>query len=103
MKVAKPTATNAPASGHGPSPLRTVLLYGDPVRRSCTPFPYNVPIRRTCRTDRMTCTAYSCQVMATRPAQDAAPADAPPALADPPRAPADPQRPRLSKAAVVGR
>jgi AcrR family transcriptional regulator len=41
--------------------------------------------------------------MATRPAQDAAPADAPPALADPPGAPADPQRPRLSKAAVVGR
>ena len=51
----------------------------------------------------MTCTAYSCQVMATRPAQDTAPADATPALADPPRAPADPQRPRLSKAAVVGR
>jgi TetR/AcrR family tetracycline transcriptional repressor len=41
--------------------------------------------------------------MATRPAQDTAPADATPALADPPRAPADPQRPRLSKAAVVGR
>jgi TetR/AcrR family transcriptional regulator, tetracycline repressor protein len=41
--------------------------------------------------------------MATRPAQDTAPADAPPALADPPGAPADPQRPRLSKAAVVGR
>jgi TetR/AcrR family transcriptional regulator, tetracycline repressor protein len=41
--------------------------------------------------------------MATRPAQDTAPADAPPALADPAGAPADPQRPRLSKAAVVGR
>jgi TetR/AcrR family tetracycline transcriptional repressor len=48
--------------------------------------------------------------MATRPAQDTAPAGAPPALADPagvpadpPGAPADPQRPRLSKGAVVGR
>jgi TetR/AcrR family transcriptional regulator, tetracycline repressor protein len=41
--------------------------------------------------------------MATRPAQDTAAADAPPALADPAGAPADPQRPRLSKAAVVGR
>ena len=51
----------------------------------------------------MTCTAYSCQVMATRPAQDTAPADAPPALADPAGVPADPQRPRLSKAAVVVR
>ena len=55
----------------------------------------------------MTCTAYSCQVMATKPAQDTAPAahaaGAPPAVADPPGAPADPQRPRLSKAAVVGR
>jgi len=39
--------------------------------------------------------------MATKPAQDTAPADAPPALADPPGVPGDPQRPRLSKAAVV--
>ncbi len=37
----------------------------------------------------MTCTTYSCQVMATTPAPGAAPADT--------------QRPRLSKAAVVGR
>ena len=72
-----------PASGHGPSPLGTTLLYVAPVRRSCTPFPYVVPIRRTCRADRMTCTAYSCQVMATRPAQDTTPAGAPPAVADP--------------------
>ena len=41
--------------------------------------------------------------MATRPAQDTAPADTPGALAGPPGAPPDPQRPRLSKAAVVGR
>jgi AcrR family transcriptional regulator len=41
--------------------------------------------------------------MATRPAQDTAPADAPAASADTREAPADPQRPRLSKAAVVGR
>ena len=59
----------------------------------------------------MTCTAYSCQVMATRPAQDAAPADTPEAPEAPAVAaatataapPVDPQRPRLSKAAVVGR
>ncbi len=41
--------------------------------------------------------------MATRPAQDTAPGGAPPALANPRGGPADPQRPRLSKAAVVGR
>jgi len=41
--------------------------------------------------------------MATRPVQDTAPADAPAASADLPGAPADSQRPRLSKAAVVGR
>ncbi len=41
--------------------------------------------------------------MATRPAPDPAPPGAPPASADPPGGPADPQRPRLSKAAVVSR
>jgi AcrR family transcriptional regulator len=41
--------------------------------------------------------------MATRPAHDPAPADTPPASADAHAAPPDTQRPRLSKAAVVGR
>jgi AcrR family transcriptional regulator len=41
--------------------------------------------------------------MATRPAHHPAPADTPPAPADAHAAPADTQRPRLSKAAVVGR
>jgi TetR/AcrR family transcriptional regulator, tetracycline repressor protein len=41
--------------------------------------------------------------MATGPAQDTAPADTSPASADAHAAPADTQRPRLSKAAVVGR
>jgi hypothetical protein len=39
--------------------------------------------------------------MAAKPAQDTAPAGSPPALADPPGVPGDPQRPRLSKPAVV--
>src|SRR5580693_32840 len=71
---------------------------------------YGVPIRRTCRADRMTCTSYSCQVMATTPAPDTAPAGPPegpetaeaPATAAPARS-ADPQRARLSKTAVAGR
>ena len=41
--------------------------------------------------------------MATTPVPGPAPADAPPASAAPPAAPADTQRPRLSKAALVGR
>jgi AcrR family transcriptional regulator len=41
--------------------------------------------------------------MATRPVQDPVAADTPPAPADVHAAPADTQRPRLSKAAVVGR
>src|SRR5580693_4733223 len=71
---------------------------------------YVVPIRSTCRADRMTCTSYSCQVMATTPAPDTAPAGPPeaPGTAEAPAtaAPApsaDPQRARLSKTAVVGR
>ena len=68
---------------------------------------YIVPVRRTCRADRMTCTAYSCQVMATTPAPDTAPAGTPEAAEAPatagPAPSADPQRARLSKTAVVGR
>ena len=36
-----------PASGHGPSPLGTTLLYVDPVRRSCTSFLYVVHVLLT--------------------------------------------------------
>ena len=97
-----------PASGHGPSPPGKrscmLILYCGHVRRSYTSYMPGVA---------MTCTAYSCQVMATTPAPGRTPADAPPAAAGPPGPPADTapadtgpaetQRPRLSKAAVVER
>src|SRR6266568_2084894 len=94
MKVASPTATRV-HQRLGTSPLLprstgcSVVLYGAPVLNSCTEHLYFVLIRRTGHGDRMTCTTYSCQVMATTPA--------------PGTAPADTQRPRLSKAAVVAR
>src|SRR4029077_11191572 len=87
MKVAKPTATRA----HQRLDTCPLLpgVTARPVHRSCTTILYSVPIRRTCSADSMTCTAYSCQVMAPTPSLDSAPADA--------------HRPRLSKAAVVAR
>src|SRR5258705_6379756 len=81
----------------------TALLYVTPVLRSYTSYRLS---------DRITCTAYSCQVMATKPAPDRAPAGIPEVTAGsraslpagpPPAGPsADTHRPRLTKAAVVG-